>query len=215
MRRTFYQKHEAFFSKFHGLLFDNPVLGRGLVLAPVIVASYNYRNSLLLGLSFLCITFVTVMLSSFIPKKIPYTLRTILYLLISSLVFIPTAIWMNQLFPDSVTKVGVFLPLLIANSLIVVKSESRFHKSRKKIMVIDLISHCLGFLWVILLVGMIREFLGSGSIFGVPIPGMPAAPAVLMPFSGFILVGFLAAAVKSFRMRLEHPRKRKKSQEIS
>lgn len=214
MRRTFYQRHQRALAKFDGLLLANPVLERGLVLAPVIVASYNYQNSIVLGLSFGLITFVTVLLSSFIPRKVPYTIRTILYTLLACGVFVPTAMWMNQLYPDSVSKVGVFLPLLVANSLIVVKSESRFYKHRRGYMVIDLLCHCIGFFLVILLVGVIRELLGSGSFFGTPIANWPAASAVLMPFSGFVIVGFLAAGVKRLRYRLENPRPRRRPDDV-
>lgn len=216
MRQTFYLRHKAVFDRFNGILLTNPVLERGLVLAPVIVASYNARYSLVLGLSFLLITFTTVLLSSFLPKKIPYTIRTILYTLIACLVFIPVAMWMDVLFPQTISRLGVFLPLLVANSLIVVKSESRFHKHRRGVMVIDLLSHCIGFFLVILVVGILREIIGSGTLFGVPFSLGFSVNAVLMPFSGFILVGFLAALVKRIKFRLEHPRqKRKKPTGIS
>lgn len=205
-RKTFYQRHRKAISLFDGLLLQNPVLERGLVLAPVIVASYNCRNSLVLGLSFLLITFTTVLLSSFIPKKIPYTVRSILYTLIACGVFIPTAMWMDHLFPQTLFQIGVFLPLLVANSLIVVKSESRFHKRSRGRMVVELFCHCLGFFLAIMLVGVIRELLGSGTLFGVQIQGTFTAPAVLLPFSGFVIVGFLAAMVRKLQYRLDHPK---------
>lgn len=210
MRRTFYQRHRRTIERTNGLFFANPVLERGLVLAPVVVASYNCVNSLILGISFFCITFFTVLVSSFIPKKIPYTIRTTLYTLIACAFFVPTAIWMEQMFPQTVFRIGVFLPLLAANSLIVVKSESRFHKHRLGRMIVDLFCHCLGFFWVILLVGGIRELVGSGTLFGFPIQGAFTVPAALMPFSGFILVGLLAAAVRRIKFSLEHPAQRRK-----
>ena len=101
MRRTFYQKHKAGFDRFDGLLLTNPVLERGLVLAPVIVASLNCKNSFILGVSFLLITFFTVLLSSFISKKIPYTIRIILYALIACAIYIPTAMLMDFWFPNT------------------------------------------------------------------------------------------------------------------
>ncbi len=210
MRKTFYQKHTVFFDKFNGLLLGNTVLERGLVLAPVIVASYNYRNSIILGLSFMIITFFSVLLSSFVSKKIPYTIRTIIYTLIACAVFVPTAMYMEYCYPESVFKLGVFLPLLVANSLIVVKSESRFHKHKKSYMVLDLICHTVGFFIVIVTVGIIREFLVTGVIFGKQIEGMLPIPGADLPFSGFIIVGFLAALVKLFKHKLENPKDKTK-----
>lgn len=210
MRRTFYQRHRKSIALFDGLLLGNPILERGLIIAPVVVASYNNKNSLILGLSFFFITYITVFASSFIPKGIPYTIRTIIYTLIACVVFIPTAGLMNNLFPQSIFSIGVFLPLLVANSLIVVKSESRFHKRRRGYMMADLFFNCVGFFCVIVLVGTIREFLGSGSFLGTPIPGMFTAQAVLMPFSGFIIVGFLAAIVQKIKNALENPKTKNK-----
>ncbi len=206
MRKSFYQKYKPAFDKFNGLLLGNTVLDRGLVLAPVIVASYNYKNSIILGLSFMIITFTTVLLSSFVTKKIPYTIRSIIYTLIACAVFVPTAMFMEYLYPESVFKLGVFLPLLVANSLIVVKSESRFHKHKKGYMIFDLICHTIGFLLVIVLVGIIRELFGSGTFMGNPVKGMVTAQAVLLPFSGFIIVGLLAAIVKRIKYKLENPK---------
>lgn len=203
MAKTFYQRHKNAFSLFDGLFLGNTILERGLVLAPVIVASYNYRNSLVLGLSFMIITFSTVLISSFITKKIPYTIRTILYSLIACAIFIPTAMLMNHYWSETVFTLGVFLPLLVANSLIVVKSESRFHKRKMFYMVIDLLCHCIGFFLVIMLVGVIRELFGNGMFFNIPVANMPKVSVIQFPFAGFIIVGFLAAIVKRVKYKLD------------
>ena len=147
--------------------------------------------------------------SSFISKKIPYTIRIILYALIACAIYIPTAMLMDFWFPNTLFSIGVFLPLLVANSLIVVKSESRFHRHKRGDMVVGLLCHTLGFFFAIMLVGMLREFIGSGSLFGVLLHEKFTVPAALYPFSGFILVGFLAAIVKQIKFRLENPRPRK------
>lgn len=210
MRKTFYLKHKSFFEKFNGILLGNPVLERGLILAPVVVASYNFQNSLILGIAFAIITFFAVVASSFVSKKIPYTVRTIIYTMIACVIFIPTAMLLELWFKESLMKLGVFVPLLVANSLIVVKSETRFHKHSKGTMIFDLICHMIGFFMVIVTVGTIREFLGEGKLFGQQIEGMTSAPAVQLPFGGFIVVGFLAALVKSLKHKLEHPRDKRK-----
>ena len=206
MRKTFYQKYKHDFDKLNGLFLSNPVLERGLVLSPVIVASYNYKNSITLGIGFMLITFFTILISSFTPKKIPYTVRTIIHIVIACIVFIPSSILVEIIYPDSLFKLGVFFPLLVANSLIVIKSESRFHKNTKGSMIFDLLCYTIGFLIVIVFVGILREFLGSASFMGKPIEGMSPAQAVLLPFSGFIIVGFLSAFVKNIRNRLNNPR---------
>lgn len=208
LNKTFYERNKERLQKFNGLFMTNPVVERGFILAPVVAAAYSCENAVSLGIGFLIITFVTVMLSSFIPKRIPYTIRIILYALIGCVVFVPTAMLIDWIFEDALYTVGIFLPLLIANSLIVVKSESRFHKHQKGYMAVDVLSHTIGFFIVIMIVGLIREFFGAGSLFGIPLNQWAVAPALLMPFSGFILVGLLAALGNKIRKRIEYPRKK-------
>lgn len=207
MPKSILQRHAKKFELFDGLFLGNTVLERGLVLAPVIVAAYNYQYSLILGIAFCLITFFTVLISSYIPKVIPYTIRTILYVVIACGIFVPTAMYLDSLFPETAFGLGVFLPLLVVNSLIVVKSESRFHKKTKGGMILDLFFHCAGFFAVIMLTGIIREFLGAGSFLGKPVQDVIKAQAVFLPFSGFIIVGFLAAILKRIRIKLSTPPK--------
>lgn len=206
LNKTFYQRHREKLQKLNGLFMTNPVVERGFILAPVVAAAYSCKNAVSLGIGFMIITFLTVMLSSFISKRIPYTIRTILYALIGCVIFVPTAMLIDLIFEDALYTTGIFLPLLVANSLIVVKSESRFHKHNKGYMAVDVFSHTVGFFIVIVLIGLIREFFGSGTLFGVSVNQWVVAPALLMPFSGFILVGLLAALGNIIRKRIEHPR---------
>lgn len=207
MAKSALQRHSRFFELIDGMFLGNTVLERGLILAPVIVAAYNYQYSFILGIAFCLITFFTVFISSFIPHVVPYTIRTILYALIACGIFIPTAMYLDFLFPEMAFGLGVFLPLLVVNSLIVVKSESRFHKKTKSGIIADLFFHCVGFFIVIMMTGMLRELLGNGTFLGEPVKGIVKAQAVMLPFSGFIIVGFLAAILKRIRIRLSQPPK--------
>ena len=113
---------------------------------------------------------------------------------------------MDHFFPKTIFSIGVFLPTLIANSLIVVKSESRFHKKNFLYMLTDLLCHCAGFFIVIFLVGTLRELLYSGTYMGKTVFENLSIPAIVYPFSGFIIVGFLAAIVKKIKLSAENPK---------
>ena len=197
MLRKLYQKHRTAVNKFDAVLLNHPVLERGLVIAPVIVAANSLRNALSLGVAFAVITFFTIAISYFIPKSIPYTIRVIGNAMIASLIFIPGAMLVEQMLPGSTQNLGIYLPLLATNSLIIQKSESRFHKMKYPTMLLQLLCNAAGFFLVVTVVGGIRELLGSGTLMGAAVPGITfKAPAFLFPFMGFILVGFLAAGVK-------------------
>ncbi len=197
---NFYAKHRSAFDRTDGLFLGNTVLERGLVVAPVIVAATGLKNSAVLAIAYGIITFFTVFFTSFVPKKLPYTIRVIIYVVFASLVYIPTEFLLERLFePLAIYNVGIFLPLMVANSLIVRKSETRFFVQKRGAMLVDLLCSVIGFMWVICLVGALRELLGNGTLWNVPILEGFAVPGLLLPFSGFILIGFIAAGFQKFR----------------
>ena len=97
------------------LIFDNMVLERGLLLAPVVIMSYTLKNAIALSFAFAVITFITILISSFVPKAIPYTIRVIFNVLLASVVFIPVAMLIDQIETGLVYKLGIYLPLLLTN----------------------------------------------------------------------------------------------------
>lgn len=216
MIRKFYQENRTELNKFDAILLNNPILERGLVIAPIIVAANSLKNAIALGIAFTVITFFTITVSYFIPKNLPYTFRVIGNALIASLIFVPAAILVERVIPASVQSLGIYLPLLTTNSLIIQKSESRFHKMEFLQMLLRIFCNCIGFFLVALALGFIRELFGNGSIMGTPISGFTLKiPAFLFPFMGFILIGFLAASVKKLVFFLNSkPKIRRKRKNI-
>ena len=170
------------------------------MVAPVIVAATSLKNSVVLAIAYGIITFFTVFFTSFVSKRLPYTIRVIIYVLFASLAYIPTEFLLEQLFePLAIYNVGIFLPLMVANSLIVRKSETRFFVQKRGAMVLDLWCSVIGFMWVICLVGALRELLGNGTLWNMPVLEDSTIPGLLLPFSGFIVIGFIAAGFQKFR----------------
>ena len=184
-----------------GLISKNTILVSGLVIAPVVFLANTVAKALTLMFVFSTITFLTIMISSFIPRNIFYTIRIILYTVIASLVYIPVVICAYRLFPEQASTMGIMLPLLIANSLILTKSETRFFRETKGRMLVDVLAYITGFNVVTILFAFIREFFGRGMI-GDKIMGISfTVPILTYPFAGFILLGLLAAlfrVIKSY-----------------
>ena len=113
------KNHKSFFQKIDGLFLGNTVLERGLVVSPIIVVATSLSNSLVLAIAYGIITFLTVFCTSFISRKLPYTIRVIIYVLFASLVYIPTAWILTKWFQYEVYNVGVFyhywrqIPLIV------------------------------------------------------------------------------------------------------
>lgn len=180
----------------NALLRRNPILVSGLVIAPAVVIADSFFDAVTLASAFSVITFFTLLVSSFVPKNIVYSIRIILYTVIGALVYVPSAILLKYLMPEGIEAMGVFFPLLITNGMIVSRSESIFFLESKGHMLLDIIFCIIGYDLAVLLFGAAREILGTGMI-GGKIIGMPIVLSVFQhPFGGFLLLGILAALLR-------------------
>lgn len=181
---------------FDGLYRKNTVFVSGLVIAPVVYVADTVYNAFLIMIAFSVITFLTIIISSFVSKNIVYTVRIILYILIASIVYVPVLAFLKQSFPNTIEKLGIMLPLLIANSMILIKTELRFTRESKGMMIIDLLSYIIGFDIAIIIVAFIREVIGKGEI-GGKLLGIPVKIDILRyPFGTFILIGLCGALIR-------------------
>lgn len=179
-----------------GLLKKNTVFISGLVIAPVVAAANTVSHALTLIFSFSAITFITLLASSFIPRKMVYSVRTILYSFIGSLVYIPVVFFTDKFFAAEQYNIGIFLPLFITNSLIISQSELRFFRQKKGAMLLDVIFYILGFDVAVIIIAFIREVFSTGQL-GGKVLGIPLTiPALALPFGGFIVLGFLSALAR-------------------
>lgn len=185
---------------FNALLRRNPILVSGMVIAPVVMTADSVFRAAALAAVFSVITFFTLLISSFVPKRIVYAVRIIMYAFIGALVYVPAAIVLKYLIPDRINEMGIFFPLMIINSFIISRSESMFFLETKGKMLLDIIFCILGYDAAVLLYGLIREIIGSGTI-GDQIIGIPLVfSAFSEPFGGFILLGLMAGLLRVILM---------------
>ena len=183
-----------------GLFRQNIVLMSGLVTALIIVSATTFERALVLTLSFLLISYSSIIICRFIPREIVYTVRIICYVGVAAVMYIPTALLMNALFPETASAVSIYIELLVVNSLILAKTESRCYLMPMKEMALDALMYILGYALAACAVGIIREFLAFGSLFGLRVCDAPM-PAAKTTFFGFILVGILAAVCRGVTTR--------------
>ncbi|MBE6880687.1 MAG: NADH:ubiquinone oxidoreductase subunit RnfE [Ruminococcaceae bacterium] len=196
-----------------GLAKQNVVLMTGIVNAPVIIAATSFKKGVVIAIAFAIISFLTILTCSFIPKKIVYTLRVIIYALVGSVYYIPTVLLLERIFPLTVQLIGIYMPLLIANALIFSKTESRFYLESKQKMVIDVIMFIIGFGVICVLTGGFREVICFGTFAGVKILDISIS-AFEAPFGGFILVGIMAGMFRALYNYLRN-RRIKQNEELA
>ena len=183
-----------------GLFRQNIVLMSGLVTAPIVVAATTFERALVLTLSFLLISYSTILLCRFVPKRLVYTVRIIIYAAVAAVMYIPTALLLGALFPETASAVSIYIEIIVMNSLILAKTESRFYLMPYGEMAVDALIYVLGYAMAAFTVGIIREFLAFGSLFGLRVCD-PLMPAAKTPFFGFLLLGILAAVCRGITTR--------------
>ena len=186
-------------SVFDGLLRDNTVLSSLMVISPIIVCGDTVMNVIALIYAFSVITFLSVLIGSFIPKGLPYAVKIIIYALISSAVFIPTKMAAEEFFPDIIPRIGVYFMLVAVNSLITVRAEAFFYRMKRGRMIISLFFYILGFDVVMLIISLIREILAYGTVCGRVMDADILISGVGMPFGGFILLGIMCGIYRKLR----------------
>ncbi len=186
-------------SVFAGILGDNAVLSGLMVISPVIVCGDHIRNALVLIYAFSTITFLSVIISSFVPRKLPYAVKIMIYAVISSLVYLPVRTAADTFFPDSVDRIGIYFPLLAVNSFIVFQSEVKFFRMPRGKMTLSLIFYIIGFDAVMLITAFIRELFAYGTINSKMADVDTLISGLGEPFGGFIFLGLMCGVYRKIR----------------
>lgn len=176
---------------FKGGYVHNPLLTQLSGLCPIIMAATNIKNSLYLSAVFALLLIVNEALASAFLKNVARWVRVCVYLIISSLTL---ALVMIKLNPDTVSALGVYLPLLCVNAITVIRCEKFAIRTGIVNSVFDAAATSIGFTAVAFCVGLIRQMISSGSIFGFQTE--IKNPNIAMPFAGLFILGFLAAIHK-------------------
>ena len=176
-----------------GLFKQNIVFMSGLLVAPVIACANTLMKSLAVCMVFSLVSFLTILVCRAVPRKIAYTLRVIIYCLAASLIYIPVMLFTRSLFGEQlIASAGVYLPILVTNSLILSKTESRFYGEPINDMIIDSAVFILGFDISCIFIGALRELIANSTLGGLYIPMPFTVPALETTFGGFLTVGVLA-----------------------
>lgn len=181
-----------------GFIKQNMVFMSGILIAPVIACASTFMKSLAICFVFSLVTFLAILLCRFIPRTIVYTIRVILYCIAAAALYIPTVLLAEQLFGETLlTSVGVYLPILVTNSLLLSKTETRFYHESIKRMIPDVLVFIGGFDAACIITGFIRELFSESRVFGSEVYMPFTIPALETTFGGFLFVGIGAGVCRA------------------
>lgn len=176
-----------------GLWRDNPVFVQVLGMCPMLAVTNSAVNAIAMGLA----TFFVLVGSSFLVSSmknlIARPVRISVYVIIIATFVTVADYTLLALFPVVHKELGAFIPLIVANCMILGRQEAFASKHTVKYAVMDAIGMAGGFMVALFALGAVREILGEGKLFGISLFGEHFEPWVIMilPPGGFITLGLL------------------------
>ena len=175
----------------------NPLLFEAAGLCPVVAITLSLKLAVFLAVVTAIELIICEILTSLFLKNIRRHWRVALYVIFGVGVIFPIMALVNRFFPELSINFGVFLPLMTVNSLIALHCERVAVKNDIKNSFVDAIAASLSYGAVTIITGLLREILANGSIGGINLGLDITFPALLTPFGGLLIIGFLAAAFKA------------------
>lgn len=147
-----------------GLWHDNPALVKLLGLCPLLAVSNTSINALALGLATLLTLLITNLLVSVSRKLLHSAIRIPLYVLVIASTVSAIELLVKAWLPALNASLGIFLPLIVTNCLIIGRAEAFASRQTVSTSFIDALAMGFGFLWVLVLLGAVREMIGQGTL---------------------------------------------------
>ncbi len=188
-----------------GITKDNPIFALVLGLCPTLAVTTSIENAIGMSAGTAFVLICSNLLVSGLRKQIPASVRLPIFILIIATFVSIVEMVMKAYFPPMYAALGVFIPLIVVNCIIIGRAEAYANKNNMFYSFIDALGISTGFLLVLVLIGGIRELLGTGQIviFGLEVIQIPINPITYMILSpgAFLTIGVLMAIVNYRRAK--------------
>ena len=194
------------FSEFQkGILKENPLFVQVLGVCPALATTTSLINALGMGAAFSLVLIFSNLLISALKSFIPDQIRIPCYIVVIASLVTVTEMLMNALVPDIYAALGIFIPLIVVNCIILGRAEAFANKNGLWASFQDAVGMGLGYTLALSFVGSVREILGAGTLLGFHVlsPSYQPILLMLMPPGAFITMGFLFAGVNYLKQRKE------------
>jgi len=186
-----------------GIWRDNPVFAQVLGMCPMLAVTNSAINAVAMGMA----TFFVLVGSSFLVSTfrhlIPKQVRISCFIIIIATFVTIADYTLLAVVPALHKELGAFIPLIVANCLILGRQEAFASRYPTKLAVLDAVGMASGFLLALLSLGAVREILGDGALFGVRLFSENFEPWVIMilPPGGFLTLGVILLFFNWFKTK--------------
>ena len=196
---------------YNGLIKENPTFVLMLGMCPTLAVTTSAINGLGMGLSTTVVLVLSNMLISMLRKVIPDSVRMPAFIVVVASFVTIVQFLLEGFAPSLYDSLGLYIPLIVVNCIILGRAESYASKNPVLPSIFDGIGMGLGFTFGLTCIAIVREFIGTGAIFGVQI--LPLADAAagkggyvpvtifILPAGAFLVLAFLVAGMNKLKKR--------------
>ena len=184
---------------YNGIVKENPVLVLMLGMCPTLAVTTSAKNGLGMGLATMAVLILSNLIISLLRKVIPNGVRVPVYIIIIASFVTIIEMLMHAYVTELYSSLGIFIPLIVVNCIILGRAEQYASKNNPILSIFDGIGIGLGFTLGLTVIGVIRELLGAGTIFGLqvmPESYEPVSIFVMAPGAFFVLAMLCAVQNK-------------------
>lgn len=177
-----------------GIIKDNPVFVMLLGMCPTLGVTSSAFNGLGMGVATLFVLLMSNIVVTLIKSQIPSKVRIPAFIIVIASFVTITEMVLEAFIPFLYEQLGIFIPLIVVNCLILGRAESFASKNNLKSSIIDALGMGIGFTIALTALGAIREILGSGSLFDFRFLSEDANTFILfiLPPGAFIALAYLS-----------------------
>ncbi len=184
---------------YNGIIKENPTFVLMLGMCPTLAVTTSAKNGLGMGLATTAVLVMSNFLISLLRKVIPNGVRVPVYIIIIASFVTIVEMLMHAYLTSLYDNLGIFIPLIVVNCIIFGRAETYASKSNPLLSIFDGIGIGLGFTIGLTIIGIVRELLGSGTIFGIKVTPQSFEPVsifVMAPGAFFVLAVLCAVQNK-------------------
>jgi len=187
----------------NGVLDENPVFVQVVGMCPILAVSTSALNGLGMGISTTMVLASSNLVISLMRSFVPDTVRIPIFVVVISTFVTILELVLKAYMPTLNASLGIYIPLIVVNCIILARAEAFASKNSPTNSVLDGIGMGLGFTAALVVLGCIREFFGSGSLFYMNIMPefFPRTIIMILPPGAFLTLGCLMAVLNALRAR--------------
>ena len=174
-----------------GILKENPTFVLVLGMCPTLATTTSAMNGLEMGLATMFVLILSNIVISLIAPMVPDKVHIPVYIVVIATFVTVLQLLMQAFVPEVYETLGLFIPLIVVNCIVLGRAEAFANKNSVGDSALDGIGIGIGFTLSLTVIGIVREILGSGSVFGWKFIAGDGILAFVMAPGAFIVLGYL------------------------